>query len=281
VNYAIIGGDMRFKYLAELIENGNTVKTYGLFDDDKIETATLQETIINSDIVILPLPIINKTGKINTPLRDIEISLRDVLDCVRDNQIVMAGNPDKPTRMAFFGRGIELIDYYNREELKVRSADATAEAVINIIISESNEKINGMSVLIIGFGRIGKLVAHKLKMLGADVTVTSRKNSDKSWCEAYGYKTADSGDLCSCIGGKSIIINTVPVTLMGKKELETVERDAIIIDTASQIGYDKPEAERLGLKVIDAPGLPGKVSAKTAGRDIFETIEQILREREL
>jgi dipicolinate synthase subunit A len=42
--------------------------------------------------------------------------------------------------------------------------------------------------LILGFGRIGKILAKMLSALGAEVYVEARKFSDRAWIKSYGYK---------------------------------------------------------------------------------------------
>lgn len=284
MKYAIIGGDKRFAYLAGLLGEDGEIATFGLSKviiADKYEKDSVKEAIQGADVVILPLPVLNKSGKVNTPLGGVDIDLEDVLNEIKAGQTVLLGKPDDLVREAFLKKGIDFTDYYDREELTVKSADATAEAVIEIIIHEMEEKINGMDILVIGFGRIGKLVAYKLRMLGAKVTVSSRKASDKAWTEAYGYETADSGEIIKYVEGKKVLVNTVPEMLLGADRIEKMNNGAVIIDIASKCGYDKEAAKKYKIRAIDAPGLPGRTSPKTAGKDIFMTVKEILREREL
>ena len=42
-------------------------------------------------------------------------------------------------------------------------------------------------VLVLGFGRLGKLADHRFAALGAKVSVAARKWADLAWAEAYGY----------------------------------------------------------------------------------------------
>ena len=42
-------------------------------------------------------------------------------------------------------------------------------------------------------------------------------------------------------------------------------------------GIDKASAQKLGLKVITALGIPGKEMPKTAGRYIKETIDKLIK----
>jgi len=54
---------------------------------------------------------------------------------------------------------------------------------------------------------------------------------------------------------------------------------AVIIDLASKPGgTDFRYAERRGVKALLAPGLPGIVAPKTAGRIIANTVSQLIME---
>ena len=69
-----------------------------------------------------------------------------------------------------------------------------------------------------------------------------------------------------------------PVQL-GREALEDVKPDCLILDLASKPGgVDLGRAGELGLTVIWALSLPGKVAPVTAGAAIKSTIYNMLRE---
>jgi len=75
-----------------------------------------------------------------------------------------------------------------------------------------------------------------------------------------------------------LVLNTVPQCVINRRELTTA-KNALIIDLASKPGgVDMEAAKDLGVKVIWALGLPGKVAPVTAGNIIKETICNILGE---
>ena len=65
-----------------------------------------------------------------------------------------------------------------------------------------------------GIGRVGKVMAKKLTALGADVTVSARKQSDFAWIAQEGMKSVHTGDLALYAGGFDLIINTVPTVVL-------------------------------------------------------------------
>ena len=72
---------------------------------------------------------------------------------------------------------------------------ATAEGTIQVAIENTNRILHGSEVLILGFGRIGKVLARKLAGLSVKVTCAARKDEDLAWIEAYGHKSLNINNL--------------------------------------------------------------------------------------
>ena len=81
---------------------------------------------------------------------------------------------------------------------------------------------------------------------------------------------------------KKIIFNTVPHVLLTKDILKELRKDVIIIDLASAPGgVDYEEGKKLGLNIIKALSLPGKLSPVTAGKAIYKSISNIIYDNKL
>ena len=75
-----------------------------------------------------------------------------------------------------------------------------------------------------------------------------------------------------------IIINTVPHLILDSKKLEYINRDSLLIDLASKPGgIDMDFAKKIGIKVVWALALPGKVAPLTSAKFIKETIYNIIK----
>ena len=82
-----------------------------------------------------------------------------------------------------------------------------------------------------------------------------------------GIRAVHFSDLEEEVGHAEIIFNTVPHLILDRVMLERVAREAVIIDLASiPGGTDFEYAEMLGIKALLAPGLPGIVAPKSAGK---------------
>ena len=162
------------------------------------------------------------------------------------------------------------------------NAVSTIEGSLEIAMHETDTTIFGSNVLVIGFGRLGKVAANRFAAMGGNVTVTARKKSDLAWINVGGYKAINTKDIHKYIGSYNIIINTVPHLVLGEKELARADKSVVIIDLASQPGgTDFEYAAKKGIKAIAALSLPGKVAPKSAAMVIFDTISGIIDEYNL
>ncbi len=284
MNFWVVGGDMRQAKLAQLLaEDGHTVHTYALYPGQDSVPGLIQEENLNSanraDCVVLPLIVSSGGGLLNAPLSLSEHPLAPLLDRLDPRQFLCGGRIDPETQAMAQSRGLTLYDYFAREELAVANAVPTAEGALQLAMEHLPITIHGARVLIVGFGRVGRLTAQRFGALGAKVSVAARKYEQLAWAQAMGFGAEHLGHLAGWLCGYDLIINTVPVQVLGQAELEDLKADCLIIDLASKPGgVDLAAAGALGLTVIWALSLPGKVAPVTAGAAIKSTIYNMLRE---
>ena len=285
--FAVIGGDLRIiKLVKMLAEEGNTVYTFGL---EKAEELKDNENIIfceklsraipeDVEVVIGPIPFSSNGVNINAPFSNNEISVRELIHYL-NAKILIAGSILPDIYNLANDEYIEIIDIMKREELAVLNTISTAEGAIEIAIANTNKIIHGSNVLILGFGRIGKVLARKMAGLSAKVTCAARKDEDLAWIRAYGHNETNINNLGENLSKYDIIINTVPHLILTKERLEYVKEDALLIDLASNPGgIDKKTVKERNLKLIWALALPGKVAPVTTAEFIKDTIYNILKE---
>ncbi len=285
--FAVIGGDLRIiKLVKMLAEEENIIYTFGL---EKAEELKDDENIIFSEklskaipedveVVIGPIPFSSNGVNINAPFSDNEISVRELIHYL-NAKILIAGTISPDVYNLANDEYIEIIDIMKREELAVLNTISTAEGAIEIAIANTNKIIHGSNVLILGFGRIGKVLARKMAGLSAKVTCAARKDEDLAWIRAYGHNETNINNLGENLSKYDIIINTVPHLILTQERLKYVKDDALLIDLASNPGgIDKKTAKERNLKLIWALALPGKVAPVTTAEFIKDTIYNILRE---
>ena len=287
MNFAIIGGDLRAVKLASILaEEGNIIYTYGL---EKAEELKNNHNVIMCDklnkaikddveVVIGPIPFSSNGEKINTPFSDNKISIRELMHSL-NAKILIAGSIAPNVYDMANDEYIEIIDIMKREELAVLNTISTAEGAIEIAIANTNKILHGSNVLILGFGRIGKVLARKLAGLSAKVTCAARKDEDLDWIKAYGHMATNINLLGENLSQYDIILNTVPHLILNQELLNYVKEDCLLIDLASNPGgIDKRAAKNRQLKLIWALALPGKVAPITTAEFIKDTIYNILKE---
>ncbi|MBQ7399879.1 MAG: dipicolinate synthase subunit DpsA [Clostridia bacterium] len=284
LKFAVVGGDLRQIYSAiELADSGYEVALYG-FDEFNGDIGlctrckNLSDALNNSDIVILPMPVSNDSVNLFLPMSDKKISLSELFDGIDKKTIVFGGRTECISK----DFGIDIIDYFEREELVVANAYLTAESAVGIAMGELKESIKDVSVLVMGYGRIGKALCNLLKGMGVNVYASARKRRDFAWIRAYGYSPVDTSKVCDIVSSCKVIFNTIPELVLGEETLGCIRNDSIIIDLASKPGgVDFEAAKKCGLKVLWALALPGKKLPVSAGRAQARTILDILEDMEV
>lgn len=282
--YTVIGGDLRNVKLAEaILADGNQVNLYGFnkagFESVLAENENLEEAIDDSDIVIGPLPCTNDGEMLNAPFHDRAIHINGVFKIMKKSQLFIAGMINEKILQLAKAYNVFCIDLLKREEMAVFNAIPTAEGAIQIAMEELPITLSGCKALVLGYGRVGRTLARMLAGIGAEVYAEARKYSDLAWIKAYGQKPVYINDLMNVIGGMDIIFNTIPSTILDTSLLEMIGKDCLIIDLASKPGgVDFEKAKFLGIKVIWALSLPGKVAPVTAADYMKQTIYNIIDE---
>ena len=286
MKFAIIGGDLRIVKLAEMLaRDENTIYIYGLesAEDLKnksniIQCDSIKKAIQDVEIVIGPIPFSSNGNTVNAPFCEKEITIREMMHVINAKVLIAGGITPEVYDLAN-DEYIEIIDIMKREELAVLNTVATAEGTIQIAIENTNKILHGSEVLILGFGRIGKVLARKLAGLSAKVTCAARKDEDLAWIQAYGHRATNINSIGENLKQFDLIINTVPHMILTEERLENVKQDCLLIDLASNPGgIDKKAAKNKNLKFIWALSLPGKVAPTTSAEFIKDTIYNIIKE---
>ena len=286
MKFAIIGGDLRIIKLAKMLaREQNEIFIYGLEKAEELKNnpnikhcESIKKAIQEVEIVIGPIPFSSNGKTINMPFSDKEVTIREMMHVINAKVLIAGGITPEVYEMAN-DEYIEIIDIMKREELAVLNTIATAEGTIQIAIENTNKIIHGSEVLILGFGRIGKVLARKLAGLSAKVTCAARKDEDLAWIQAYGHKATNINTIGENLKQYDIIINTVPHIILNEERLKYVKNDCLLIDLASNPGgIDKKAVKDNQLKFVWALSLPGKVAPTTSAEFIKDTIYNIIKE---
>lgn len=285
MKFAFIGGDMRTVSLASALHrDGHSISCFALENAPSFTGAgcalSLDSCVEGADCVVLPLPVLDIRGKLNAPLSNGSLDAGTVLRALPAGAVVCGGKPDGSLLALASELGLDFTDYFAREELAALNALATAEGALSLILRNSPKTIWDSRILVVGFGRIGKMLAERLRALGAHVSVSARKAGDMAYIRAMGCEALDTRTLGQELGRFDTVVNTVPAKVLGREQLEAMDPRVLCLDLASRPGgIDFEAAKELDLKVIWALGLPAETAPETAGRIIKETVLNILREK--
>lgn len=255
----IIGGDSRLRVAkTELDKENFYIETLGLYPDDNGE-------IENADVILLPVPTTKDGQTVYCPLSGRKIYLNEIKEKVQ-NQLILCCN--------YKFEGKNYIDYNTLDSFALLNAVPTAEGAIALAINETDFTLWKSKVLVVGYGRVGKIVADRLKALGADVTVSARKHRDFATLSALGFKYINTETLCDIYLDFDVIFNTVDAEILNDSALQNCPAD-LIIDLSSKGGFNLSFAKALGIKAFKPGGIPGICAPKTAGKILAKTVTEL------
>lgn len=275
--FAFIGGDLRQFFMAEeLLEKGFDVCIYGIemLHDDKRMTAamSLEEATSFCKNIVCPVPFSrNKKEILSSRFRQ-DMTIENLLSCINKGHKLFGGSIPEYVIEECESRSIQCFDFMKMEEVAVKNAVATAEGAIAEAVIKSPVNLHRRPCIVLGFGRCAKVLASKLKGMGACVSVAARSTSQLAVAEASGYAPVKLDKLLSNIGKYDFIFNTIPSMILDSNALELVKKGALIIDIASKPGgTDFEKAGELGIDAYLCLGLPGKYAPK-ASAEILSSV---------
>nr|WP_312576912.1 dipicolinate synthase subunit DpsA [Sedimentibacter sp.] len=285
---AIIGGDQRQIYLACLLDKfGYKIITFGLninIPDCSVSTAnSFEQAMSSSKTVITPIPFSRDKTYITTNDNSCNgniLSVETFLANLQPEHFLIGGNiPNEVTEFCS-RKTIPYFDLMKNDNISMLNAISTAEGAIAHAIYKSNINLHHSNVLVLGYGKCGKVLASKLGALGAKVSVCAR--SKIALTEAYtnGFERLEFDMLKSEIKNYNYIFNTIPAIILNDELLSNISSETTIIDIASSPGgVDYKAAKEFNINAHSCLGIPGKISPKSSAEILAENILPILKER--
>lgn len=280
---AIVGGDLRFVRLCKILcDKGIDTWVYGISHPDIPKEANIcssLEDLKNCSYIIGPTPFSHDGKSVFTPLSNTYISIELFIDTIA-NSFLIAGALRKDVKLLLDKHKLQYADLMQMDEVAILNAIPTAEGAIQYAMQNSEITLHDSKCLILGFGRCGKILAHKLMGLGARVSVEARSTTDLAFISTYGYTPIPLDTLQEHLGNFDFIFNTIPIILLDKEAIDRFSPHAIYVELASNPGgIDINYCHEKGINHIPAPSLPGKVAPVTAAKSIYQGLLLILRNR--
>lgn len=285
IRVAVLGGDERELVLIPALAGaGAEVVAAGYSPRPELAgiklVATVAEAVEGAQVIILPMPGTDDQGVVRAIFASEKLQItQEVFGRLAPETLVIIGTA-KPFLRQWAARfGFRLVEIAEEDEVAILNAIPTAEGALEMAMHMLPITIHGCEAFVLGFGRIGQVLAERLAGLRARITVVARSRAALAKACAAGYSTCAFTDLAGEIGRAQVVFNTVPALVLTEAVLARTAPEVLIIDLASAPGgTDFQAAQRLERKAVLAPGLPGKVAPLTAGRVLAAVIPRVIRE---
>jgi len=256
-NILIIGGDCRFDYVKEFLnERGFSVTRYTSGGDIQ------KKNIKNFDICVLPVPFSKDDIHIYSAYSLWMPTIEQIKQTVSDK--ICFTSSEK----------IKGFNYMADDELLIYNGKLTALGVLKELLMVENENIENKNALVLGFGNVAKPLCSILKNLGLNIKVALRNIKQKETAEALSFSTIDIYNMYEKISDFDFIFNTVPAFYFTKELISETKMSAKFFEIAS--GLDK-ETISMTRSYTDCKGMPGKHFPKSAGLAIARYISDKLK----
>jgi dipicolinate synthase subunit A len=280
----LIGGDARqLEVIGRLLELDAVVQLIG-YDNLQTPINGAAKTKLNievfsqADVLILPAVGTDDSGKVESIFSSEELVITsELIAALPKHAKVFTGMAKAYLRNLCKEHGIELVELFDRDDVAIYNSIPTAEGAIMMAIQHTDFTIHGSTSMVLGLGRTGMTLARTLKGLGARVKAGVRKPEDYARAWEMGFEAFYTKDLIRQVTDVDFMFNTVPSMIVTSQIIAHIPHRALIIDLASRPGgTDFRFAEKRGIKAMLAPGLPGIVAPKTAGRIIAQVVTELL-----
>lgn len=284
---AIIGGDARqleiIRKLTELnadlyligfdqLDHGFTGATKCTMDEVKLSTL---------NAIILPVGGTTLEGEVDTIFSNEKVILTaDQLKQTPSHCTIYSGISNSCLNQMVKDASRTLVCLFERDDVAIYNSIPTVEGTVMMVIQHTDITIHQSNIAVLGLGRVGMSVARTFAALGANVSVGVRKPEHIARITEMGLKPFYLSDLVDHVSNLDVCINTIPAQIVTSQVIAKMPSHTLVIDLASKPGgTDFRYAEKRGIKALLAPGLPGIVAPKTAGKIIANVLTQLLIEQ--
>lgn len=227
--------------------------------------------------VILPAPPVRDGGRLYNA-EGLEITIDEAAFAqLKPGTPVLTGVISPFSRQLAAAYGLNLIETLELDEIALPFAIATAEGAVAVALTATGDVLDQGKALIIGYGRIGRALAPRLRGLGMEVIVANRGAERLMQAAADGCDTVSWPNWPVAAANSSFIFNTAPHLLLDRSVLPRLARETVIVDLAAAPGgTDFKLAEQLQVKALLASGLPGRYAPRFAGAVMAEFYPRLL-----
>lgn len=283
---SIAGGDSRQFYMLhrlieKLSENNisyfvkcyqvnfpvNEFKNLAETNPDSIQICdSMWDLLKDCDIFIGPVPFTRDGINIFSADKFPKTAVSDIIKHPEYPKAIIGGNIPKYLINGMSDFPVLFKDIMTDKSFVEKNSALTAEGLLKYIIENTSCSIENAKILITGYGRCGRAIAHKLSVLGGHIAVYDNDSLQKEGMKNQGYSFCDINEYTDTPADFDFIINTIPSPVFKAPFLRKLNRTCVLFDIASTPGgFDHDVCQGLALNVITCPGIPGKTAPLSSG----------------
>ena len=283
---AVVGGDERDPEIARrAAATGATVRAFGVpWPAAGISGVELADDPLNAvagaNYLLFPIPV-GVALEVYAPHAEQPITAdAQLLGALAPGARVILGCATPMFREAAERAGITIHEYNEDRELMLLRAPAIVEGAIQVAIENTDITINDASIVVVGYGNIGSLLARRLLALGARVHVAARNPIQRAAAYADGAISHSLEALPSLAPTLQMVFSTVPARVVGREILEALPAGSLVLDIAPPPDHaDLELAAELGHRAVWARGL-GRRAPVSVGESQWMGIRRYIEEIE-
>ncbi len=192
------------------------------------------------------------------------------INSIPSHVTLFCGKVDNKYNNIFKEKNIKYINFLDDELFAIENARLTAEGVLSIVIERSPKSFLENNILLLGCGRISKMLAKIFLELHINFAIASFNES--SFFEAHYFsKNVYLGyNFLKDIQKFDIIINTRPFEFFDEKQISKISSNTLFVETASKDCLNEQLATHFSY--IKAPALPQKYCFESASNLLLKKI---------
>jgi len=283
---AVVGGDERDPEIARLAAaTGAEVRLFGApWPAQGIPGVELARDVLGAvtgaNYLLLPIPL-GVGLEVYAPHADDAIKAdAGLLGALAPGAHAFLGRATPEFRAAAEAAKLTIHEYDPDRELMLLRAPAVVEGAIQLAIENTEITINDATVVVVGYGNIGSLLARRLLALGARVHVAARNPIQRADAYADGAVPHPLEELPALAPSLQMVFSSVPAQVVGREVLEALPPSSLVLDIAPPPNHaDLELAAELGHRAVWARGL-GRRAPVTVGASQWMGLRRYIEEIE-
>ncbi|MCL8208002.1 MAG: hypothetical protein K6V97_08045 [Actinomycetia bacterium] len=170
--------------------------------------------------------------------------------------------------------GVPAVAYRDHPVFAWANAVPTAEGALHWALAARPAVLLGMRVAVSGYGRVGQVLADRLRAVGARVVVLSEDPAERARASAFGFETTA---VRSARGPVGLWFNTVPAPVYDVEAVAALDPGAVLDLASHPGGFTSGALKLLGTRLERRPGLPADIAPETAAAVVVDTLSILLR----